>query len=229
MGDRTVTSSVSPDGLALHVTADSDNGRILDATIRWRDRTTAEAHRATVMRLFTDRANWIDAAIDSGVHDDPWDNRWVHDMGVAELSINERAVVVPSRSGRALSLVGEFIASLAVGVATWAAWLGWDNTYYYDATVGALQGPYRPSQVIGCAVTVALLTGLLALRWHPAAVAAGMTVGFWAAWTLQAGSEDQSGLYMIGSIMLLAGLLFATAVASAIGNTARGLWPRRNK
>ena len=70
MGDRTVTSSVSPDGLALHVTADSDNGRILDATIRWRDRTTAEAHRATVLRLFTDRANWIDAALESGEHDD---------------------------------------------------------------------------------------------------------------------------------------------------------------
>lgn len=131
-----------------------------------------------------------------------------------------------TRRWPALVVLAELVISLLVGAAIWAAWLGWDHTYYYDAATGSNQGPYRPAQVVACAVTVGLLTALLALRWNPLVVAAGITVGFWLVWTVQAGSEDESGLFVIGSILLLGGLVMGTSVASAVGYGARSLMRR---
>ncbi|MBA3232992.1 MAG: hypothetical protein H0T17_03440 [Propionibacteriales bacterium] len=130
---------------------------------------------------------------------------------------------VTGRSWRALVLLAELVVSLLLGAAVWAAWLGWDHSYYYDPVVGAYQGPYRQAQVVACALTVGLLTALLALRWNPVVVAAGITVGFWVVWTVQAGSEDDSGLFLVGSILLLGGLVLGTTVASAVGYRARPL------
>ena len=126
---------------------------------------------------------------------------------------------VPTRSWRALALVGEFITSLAVGGVAWAAWLGWDNSYYYDAAAGTLQGPYRPSQVIACAVTVGVLTALLACDG---------TLSLWPQVSHSA-SGPRGPLYMIGSIMLFGGLVVGTAVASTIGYAARALLPSSNE
>lgn len=106
---------------------------------------------------------------------------------------------------------------------------GWGGTTgtYYDAAVGAYQGPSRPSQVVGCALTVGLLTALLALWWNPFIAAEGIMAGFWLVWTLQAGSDDESGLFVIGSILLLCGLVVGTAIASAVGYGMRPLLRRR--
>lgn len=124
---------------------------------------------------------------------------------------------------RPAAVFAQLVACLLVGAAIWGAWLGWDHTYYYDAATHTNQGPYRPAQVVACAVTVGLLTGLLALRWHPLVVAAGISVGFWVVWTVQAAGEDSSGLYVVGSALLLVGLVIGTAVASAVGHAARPL------
>ncbi len=131
---------------------------------------------------------------------------------------------------RVAVILAELLISLLVGAAIWAAWLGWDHSYYYDAATGRNQGPYRPAQVVACAATVGLLTVLLALRWHPLVVAAGVTVGFWIVWTVQAASEDETGLYAVGSILLLLGLVLGTSIASAVGYGARPLVRRlRNR
>ena len=122
--------------------------------------------------------------------------------------------------------LGQFIVAGLLGAGAWGAWLGWDHTYYYDESVGAMQGPYRPAQVVACAVTVAALTALLSVLWNPVVVAAGVTVGFGIGWTLQARSEDESGLYVVGAIALLFGLTVGTSVAAAIGYGARSLLPR---
>lgn len=117
--------------------------------------------------------------------------------------------------------------ALLLGAVTYAAWLGWDTEYYYDADVGAYQGPYRPAQVVGCAVTFALLTGLLALRWRPVVVSAGMTLGFWLPWTVQAATQDETGLFVVGSGLLLAGLAAGSAVAAGTARALRRWWARR--
>jgi hypothetical protein len=70
--------------------------------------------------------------------------------------------------------------------------------------------------VLGCALTVGLVTAVLAALWHPVAAAAGVT-GFWLVWTAYAAAHDGSGLFVIGSVLLAAGLTGGTAVAAALG------------
>lgn len=108
-----------------------------------------------------------------------------------------------------------------LGAAAWAAWLGWDNEYYFDPVVGAYQGPYRAYQVVGCALTVGLGVALLSLRWSPWVVAGGTSVGFWSVWTAHAAMTYGTGLFLVGSAMLLPGLLLGTAVAAGVGAAIR--------
>jgi len=125
---------------------------------------------------------------------------------------------------RVLKFAADLVLMLLVGAAIWAAWLGWDHTYYYEA--GARHGPYRPAQVVACAVTVLLAAGLLALRWNPFVVAIGITVGFWWVWTVDAAGQDSAGLYVIGSILVMFGLAAGTALASMVGYVLRRLLHR---
>ncbi|MDO5504234.1 MAG: hypothetical protein Q4G67_13795 [Actinomycetia bacterium] len=125
------------------------------------------------------------------------------------------------RSGRPGSQWVGFVLALVLGAATYAAWLGWDTEYYYDASVGAYQGPYRPLQVVGCALTFAVVTALLAMRWRPLIVAAGTSLGFWLPWTIQAARQDETGLFMVGSMLLIIALAAGSAVASLIGHRLR--------
>jgi hypothetical protein len=108
-----------------------------------------------------------------------------------------------------------------LGAATWAAWLGWDRTASYDVLTGSVQTPYVTLQVLGCALTVGVVTAVLAGRWHAGAAAAGMTLGFWLAWTVDAALHDGSGLFVIGSVMVAAGLAGGTALAAALGAGVR--------
>jgi hypothetical protein len=133
------------------------------------------------------------------------------------------------RGRRRWVVLVELVACLLVGAATWGAWLGWDHSYYYDAAVGAYQGPYRPAQVAACAVTVGVLTALLALQWKPLVVAAGITVGFWLPWTVQAGTTDESGLFVVGSFLLLLALAVGTSVAGALGYGLRMMLRRQRR
>ncbi|MFP5370113.1 MAG: hypothetical protein ACLGI3_05115, partial [Actinomycetes bacterium] len=103
----------------------------------------------------------------------------------------------------------------------WGAWLGWDRTASYDVVSGTVQTPYVTLQVLGCALTVGIGTAVLAARWHPVAAAGGVSVGFWLVWTIDAASQDDSGLFAVGAMMLALGLPAGTAVAAAIGAGVR--------
>ncbi len=116
-----------------------------------------------------------------------------------------------------------------LGALTWAVWLGWDRTASYDVISGTVQDPYVTLQVLGCALTVGLLTAGLAARWHPAAAATGVTLGFWLVWTLHARSSDASGLYALGSGMLAVGLGAGTAVSAAVGAWVRAAMHARRR
>ncbi len=109
----------------------------------------------------------------------------------------------------------------ASGALIWLAWLGWDRAASYDVVTGTVQTPYVTLQVLGCALTVGTITAVLAARWHPAAAAAGVSAGFWLVWTVNAASQDGSGLFAIGAMMLAVGLAAGTTVAAAIGAGVR--------
>lgn len=91
--------------------------------------------------------------------------------------------------------------------AMWAAWLGWDNEYYL--VDGVAHGPYRDWQVIGCGLSIAV-GAVLAQMWTRgstlvAALSAAAIVGFAVPWTVQAAATDDSGLFVVGLLMLLVG------------------------
>lgn len=89
-----------------------------------------------------------------------------------------------------------------------------------------LAGPYTEAQVIGCVLTSGLVTAVLSARLNPVLVTFGMAGGFWTAWTVQAVDTDETGLFLVGSILLGLALLVGGAVASASGRGAHVLWQR---
>ncbi|RAO22429.1 hypothetical protein [Micromonospora noduli] len=108
-----------------------------------------------------------------------------------------------------------FLAAATVGV--WILWLGWDTEYTVDAQTGASSGPYEPRQVIGCVLTLVVLAALAATRLSPWLVAPVMTVAFTAAWSWRAASTDDSGLWVVGAVLVLVGMAVGSALVSLVG------------
>ncbi|RAN93348.1 hypothetical protein ONO23_06300 [Micromonospora noduli] len=108
-----------------------------------------------------------------------------------------------------------FLAAATVGV--WILWLGWDTEYTVDAQTGASSGPYEPWQVIGCVLTLVVLAALAATRLSPWLVAPVMTVAFTAAWSWRAASTDDSGLWVVGAVLVLVGMAVGSALVSLVG------------
>ena len=53
-----------------------------------------------------------------------------------------------------------------------------------------------------------------------------MAGGFWTGWTVQAAMTDETGLFLVGAILLGLGLLVGGAIGSGSGYLARLLWRR---
>jgi hypothetical protein len=111
------------------------------------------------------------------------------------------------------SLAGAAVLAVAT-VVTWYAWLGHDTGYQVDAA-GNPSGPYTPAQVAGCVLTLAaLLVAAVVLRVHPLGAAAAMTAAFTTAWTAQAAARDETGLFLVGAVLVLAGTAAGTTVVA---------------
>lgn len=104
------------------------------------------------------------------------------------------------------------LALCCVSFGTWWAWLGWDHEYYTDPSTGYAAGPYRPWQVIGCVVTLLVLAALAYTVLNPVLVGVSMTIGFTAAFASTAVPDDESGLAMVGVLLVLVGMSFASLV-----------------
>ena len=108
------------------------------------------------------------------------------------------------------------LTAVALGLfaaAMWFAWLGWDHEYYL--VDGVAQGPYRAWQVIGCGVSIVVAT-VAAYLWvpRPSAVfvlAGAAATGFAVPWAHDASSDD-TGLWLVGLIMLAVGGCLGLAV-----------------
>ncbi|MEU5909554.1 hypothetical protein [Micromonospora sp. NPDC047527] len=108
-----------------------------------------------------------------------------------------------------------FLAVATVGV--WLLWLGWDTEYTVDPETNSTSGPYEPWQVIGCVVTLVLLAALAGMRLSPWLVAPVMTVAFTVAWSWQAASSDDSGLWAVGAVLMLIGMAAGSTAVSLAG------------
>jgi hypothetical protein len=102
----------------------------------------------------------------------------------------------------------------AASLALWAAWLGWDQHPDLQAD-GTTTGPYQAWQVIGLVATLLLPVCWAASRRHVAGTVIGTTVGLTAAayWDW---SDDASGLFMVGVMMVMLGTLAVTMALSTV-------------
>lgn len=126
-----------------------------------------------------------------------------------------------------MRILSTSVALAVFSAAMWFAWLGWDHEYYL--VDGVAQGPYRAWQVVGCAVALAAgAVAAYALVRRVGAVlplAAAGALGFAVPWAMEAARTDDSGLWVIGLILLLGG---ATAgLLAVLGVAALVLKPRR--
>ena len=119
------------------------------------------------------------------------------------------------------------IALLAVAtVVTWFAWLGHDTEYQVDAN-GVQSGPYTTGQVAGCVLTLlVLLVAAVLLRVRPLIAAATMTLAFTVAWTAAAAATDESGLFVVGMILVFGGLAVGTSIVAITTHAIRYPGPR---
>ncbi|WUW23496.1 hypothetical protein OG521_23050 [Streptomyces sp. NBC_01463] len=120
-------------------------------------------------------------------------------------------------SQRPLKLVPQLTAILVLAVMTlalWAAWLGWDQHRDVQPD-GSETGPYEAWQVIGLVLSLLAPVYWAASRRYIAGavlgVTGGLTVAAYYDW-----SDDSSGLFMVGVVLVMVGSLVVTGIASAV-------------
>jgi hypothetical protein len=101
------------------------------------------------------------------------------------------------------------LAAVTVGI--WYGWLGWDTGYQVDSA-GHQSGPYEAWQVAGCVLSLAVVGALASMRVRPWLVAAVMTVAFTVTWSVDAASKDETGLWGVGAMLVLAGMALGSGV-----------------
>ncbi|MFE7974275.1 hypothetical protein [Streptomyces shenzhenensis] len=105
------------------------------------------------------------------------------------------------------------LVSAGVAVAVWAAWLGWDQHRDVHPD-GSTTGPYEAWQVTGLVLTLLVLVYGAVSRGHVAGAVFGTTVGLTAAASYD-WSDDASGLFMVGVVLVMLGSLVGTAIVSS--------------
>jgi hypothetical protein len=123
------------------------------------------------------------------------------------------------------SLIGAVVLAAAT-VLTWYLWLGHDTEYQVDAN-GVQSGPYTTGQVAGCVLTLlVLLVAAVLLEVRPLVAAAAMTIAFTVAWTVWAASVDDSGLFVVGAMLVLGGCAAGTSIVAIATHAIRRPGPR---
>ncbi|PWG08087.1 hypothetical protein DF268_39755 [Streptomyces sp. V2] len=111
--------------------------------------------------------------------------------------------------------VVSFLVFALVAAGLWGGWLGWDQERDVQAD-GSSTGPYEAWQVVGLGVCLLGVVGWAALRGCRADVDLGVSAGLAGAAYLD-WSDDSSGLFMIGVLMVAVGsLVGATAVSVGV-------------
>ncbi|MEO6088593.1 MAG: hypothetical protein ABIQ18_36320 [Umezawaea sp.] len=112
------------------------------------------------------------------------------------------------------------LAALAVG--TWWLFLGLDTTRDVDPVTGSTTGPYEAPQVIGCAVVLILLVAAGASTLPAWLAVTAVALPFTAAWSVHAATSDDSGLWVVGGALVLAGTVCGGALVAALTRRLRG-------
>jgi hypothetical protein len=110
--------------------------------------------------------------------------------------------------------------------AAWWLWLGRDTEYQTDPATGVTSGPYETWQVVGCVLSLAVLAFTAGLMLRPWIVVPTMAGAFTIAWSTVA-ARDETGLWLVGAILVFVGLTFGSAVVSSLAWLASTVLHRR--
>lgn len=127
-----------------------------------------------------------------------------------------------ARNNYMVALITFVIAALTT--ATWWT-LGRDTTRDVDPVTGAVTGPYEAPQVVACVVVLVGLVVIGALLLPAWLAVLAVSLPFTAAWTIQASSTDDSGLWAVGAMLVLIGTLVGGTIVTAV---TRGLVRNRD-
>ncbi|MER5652786.1 hypothetical protein ABT076_07195 [Streptomyces sp. NPDC002131] len=126
---------------------------------------------------------------------------------------------MPQRSLKPVPQLVSILLLAALSAGLWAAWLGWDQHRDVHPD-GSTTGPYEAWQVIGLVLTLLPPVCWAASRHYVAGAVAGTTAGLTIA-ACYDWSDDSSGLFMVGVVLVMVGSLAVTAVVSAIASAIR--------
>lgn len=103
-----------------------------------------------------------------------------------------------------------------LSVLAWAVWLSWDREYQFDPATSTTSGPYAEWQVVGCVLTLLAAAVLAGWVQRPLVAALVVTVPFTVGWTVDAALRDESGLFLVGALLIAVGL-FLGSLLVAVG------------
>ena len=122
--------------------------------------------------------------------------------------------------------LGGLLAAAVLSVLAWAGWLAWDQEYQVDPATGIASGPYEAWQVVGCVLTLLVAAVAAGLVERPERAAVVVTVPFTVCWAVSAGREDETGLFLVGALLIAGGLYLGSwavaALSRAVARRATG-------
>ncbi|WP_406318887.1 hypothetical protein OHA77_16165 [Streptosporangium sp. NBC_01639] len=125
---------------------------------------------------------------------------------------------VPARRTGLASAAGTAGLLAVATLANYLAWLGWDRQKDVLPD-GSTTGPYQPWQVAGVALGLGVLAAVAGWRRHPVIGAAAVSLTMTVCWSVAAATSDDSGLWAVGALLVLAGTSLGTGAVAAL--TAR--------
>lgn len=104
--------------------------------------------------------------------------------------------------------VAVLLAAAVAGAAVWVALLSWgEHTSHYPAQVAA---------TVACLALAGVALRLWCGERCRMAPPVGLALGFCAAWTVGAARTDETGLFIVGLILLLPGTLAGTVIVDRL-------------
>lgn len=104
------------------------------------------------------------------------------------------------------------VALALAGAGLWWGWFAWDTQRSIDPATGSETGPYEVWQVAGCVLSWIVLAWIGVRMLRPLLVALVLPAAFTAAFALTGAGSDDSGLWVVGAVLVALGSFAGTAV-----------------
>ncbi|MEV0594633.1 hypothetical protein [Nonomuraea cavernae] len=134
-------------------------------------------------------------------------------MIVADGSMEIVVEAEASRTHRVMARVWIGLILAVASLANYLAWLGWDQERDVEPD-GSLSGPYQPWQVAGLVIVLGILAVLAGRRGHPVIGTLSIAGVTWLSWSIDAATSDDSGLWVVGAVLLFPAVFVGVAVVA---------------